>query len=86
MTPVASPATQWSVEPRACLHLWGYEGLVLARARFLVSQDVQREGNWPHIETGQHRGPLDNGILERCGKDVPRDVNDRDEGQHKPAE
>src|SRR3954469_17797654 len=58
MMPVASPATQWIVEPTPLFPERRREALVLAGAGLLVGQDVKEEAKRTHVERNEDEAPL----------------------------
>src|SRR5882724_8202478 len=58
MIPVASPATQCTVEPTPCFHRGLMNSSCVPGPRFLIAHHVQRQSDWTHVQGDQDPAPL----------------------------
>src|SRR5713226_3582002 len=84
MMPVASPATQWIVEPTPLFPEWCDERFVLTWARLFVRHHVEQETERSHVQRDEDKPPFHHDGLGVVPILIPRHVDRRSRGEREP--
>src|SRR6266542_4351728 len=86
MIPVASPATQWIVEPRPCFQSGWMKRSWVPGNGSLHDRTVEHEGDRPEIERDEHPAPFHDFQFWVVPPGVQGDVSHRDRREGEPDE